>query len=397
MTVRTNVAGATDYVLQEAISAYSDEAYRSAKKLVGTGLVGSNPDINVDTETFIGQIRWRKNVSQTINIASLTDATDGSYNTYGTDYLTYVKSLRTYGAQKVNMKEVVTQEDGLAKFGRDFGEVRAQDEHNAIMAVLKGVALSEALNGAATGTGSTGLGGQSWTSDPEDKKYGFYVDLGAVKPVIDPTSTYMGAARAEGFLKAIGMAWKDYEPEYAYLVCTPEIMASLRSANLVDQDRVTEGNVNFNTIFQGKFRLIQTRADQALSSAFVTKLNTGAGVDIAGTKTSFIVLPGALAMSSLSVPTPVEIFRAPSKYKGGGTTEIWNRWGYVMHPQGYKWAGSEDEFASDATYQYAINTANSNAPIAFDNAGLLIANARGIWTRKFTSALGLGILPVFHA
>lgn len=397
MTVRTNVAGATDYVLQEAISMYRDEAYTNAKKLSGTSIVGYNPDIDPNTETFVGQIRWRKNVTQNINIASLTDSADGDLNTYGSDYLTYVKSVRTYGAKKVNIKDVVTQDDGLAKFGRDFAEVMSQDEHNAIAAILKGVALTEALNGAATGTGATGLGGQTFANDPTDSKYGFYVDLGASKTIVDASTSIQGAARAESFLQAIGMAWKDYEPNFAYLVCTPEIMASLRSANLVDSDRVVDGQVEFQTIFQGKFRLIQTRADLGLSSAQLTKINAGAGVDIAGTKTSFIVLPGAIAMAGLGIPEPVEIERRAGAYKGGGTTAIWNRWGYVMHPQGYKWRGSEDEFASDATYQYAINAGASDAPVAFTDAGLAIADARGTWQRKFNSALSMGILPIFHS
>jgi hypothetical protein len=172
-------------------------------------------------------------------------------------------------------------------------------------------------------------------------------------------------------------------------------MASLRSANLVDEDRITEGNINFNTIFQGKFRLIQTRADMALSSTFLTKINTGAGVDIVGTKTSFIVLPGAIAVESLNVPEPVEIQRIAGKYKGGGTTEIWNRWGYIMHPQGYKWMGSEDVFADPTSYQYAVDN-DGGVASPFSDASIAIADARGTWLRKFGSALALGILPVFH-
>ena len=162
--------------------------------------------------------------------------------------------------------------------------------------------------------------------DPTDKRYGFYVDLGASKPVAAATSAIQGAARAESFLSAFGMAYKDYEPEFAYLVTSPEIMASLRSANLVDSDSVQDGNVMFNTIFNGKFRLIQTRATQSLSSTELAKINTGAGVDIVGTKTSFIVLPGAIAMRPLAVPDQVEIYRDGNKYKGGGATSVWYRW-----------------------------------------------------------------------
>ena len=394
MTARTNLAGADQYVLQEAISAYSDEAYTNAKKLSGTGIVGSNPDIDVSTETFVGQVRWMKPLNPTVNVASLTDASDGTKTNFASDYLNYVKTVRTHGAEKVNMQQVVTQQDGLAKVGRDFAETRSQDEHNAILSILKGVAISEAMYGAAAASGQAGLGGQTFDNDPTDKRYGFYVDLGSSRAVVDATTTTQGAARAQGFLNAFGMAYKDYEPEYAYLVTSPEVMASLRSANLVDQDTVTDGNITFNTIFQGKFRLIQTRAAQSMASAELTKLNTGAGVDIVGTKTSFIVLPGALAMAALDVPDQVEITRNGNAYKGGGSTSIWYRWGYVMHPAGYNWAGSQEAFPSDADYKKVIV---GGTPTVLTSAADTLAGATGTWVRKSSSALSLGILPIFHS
>jgi hypothetical protein len=393
MSVTTDLAGAENHVLQAALGAYSDEAYTNAKKLSGTGIVGDNPDINTDTETFIGQLRWRKPLNPTVNVASLTDPAPGVKSNSSASYLGYVKTVRTNGAEKVNLAQVVTSEDGLAKHGRDFAETRAQDEHDAILSVLKGVAISEALNGAAAGSGQAGLGGQTFENEPKDARYGFYVDLGSSKAVVPASATAQGAARAEGFLNAFGMAYKDYEPEYAYLVTSPEVMASLRSANLVDQDGVTDGNVVFSTIFNGKFRLLQTRAAQGMSAAERTKLNTGAGVDIVGSKTSFIVLPGALAMRSLSVPTPVEIGRDANAYNGGGSTCVWYRWGYVLHPAGYSWVGAQDAFPENDDYKKVIV---GSTPTALTVAADDLANARGTWERKSTSALSLGILPIFH-
>jgi hypothetical protein len=401
MGVRTNIPGATaatgaghHFVLQSAITGYSDEAYTNAKKLSSTGIVGDNPQIDTSSETFIGQVRWFKPMNPTINVASLTVATDGTPSTYGADYLTYIKTARTYGGQKVNLQSLITQQDGLAKIGRDFGEHRAQDEHNAILAVLKGVAISEALNGAAAASGATGLGGQTFENDPTDKKYGFYVDLTTNKLVGDATTTSQGAQRAAGFLNAFGMAYKDYEPEYAYLITSPEMMASLRSANLVDQDRVRDGNVEFNTIFQGKFRLIQTRASMMLSSAEMTKINTGAGVDIAGPKMSFIVLPGSIAMRQLSIEEPVEIERKAAAYMGGGSTAIWHRWGYVLMPAGYNWGGDPEAFPSDADYMKAVE--GGTPTVLTSVASGTLADTTGTWIRKTNSALSLGILPVFH-
>lgn len=395
MTVNTNLAGATNFVLQESISAYADEHYTNAKKLSGTGIVGSNPTIDTNTETYIGQIRWEKPLNPTINVASLTDSTDGTPSTTSQDYLTYIKTVRTHGASKVNLQQVVTQVDGLAKIGRDFAETKAQDEHNAILSVLKGVALTEVMYGAAAGSGDKGMGGQTFANDPTNKKYGFYVDLGSAAPVIAASASAQGAQRAEGFLQAIGKGWKDYEPDYAYLVVSPEVYASLRSANLVDETTVTEGNINFSTIFNGKFRLIQTRAAQSFSSDELTKINTGPGVDIVGTKTSFIVLPGAIAMEQLSVPEPTEIYRDARKYKGGGTTDVWYRWGYVAAPAGYDWIGDTTKFPSDAEYMNVVEggTAKALESVASGN----LAATTGTFNRKATSALSLGILPIFHS
>lgn len=398
MPARINIPGATQYALQESISAYSDEAYTNAKKLSGSGIVGSNPKIDKDTETFIGQVRWHKPLNATVNVASLDNAAAGAKTSFTSDFLNYVKTVRTHGAEKVNMQEVVTQADGLAKIGRDFGETRAQDEHNALLNILKGVALSEVLQGAATATGVAGLGGQTFMNDPADKRYGMYVDLGASNVITAATTSSQGAQRAEALLQAFGMAFKDYEPDYAYLVTSPSVMASFRSANLVDEDRIVDGNMDFQTIFNGKFRLITTRAAQGFSAAELTKINAGAGVNLLGTNCSYIVLPGAIAMETLMVPDQTEVTRDGNAYQGGGVTSIWHRWGYVAHPAGYNWVGSQDKFASNTDFSSVIEAAAPQVGIALAAAAsATLTGVTGTWERKSSSALSLGILPVFHA
>jgi len=388
----TTLTGVTDEVLQASITAYREEAYAGEKLLSGTGLVGRNPDVDTSTETYIGQVRWHKAIDPTINVASLSDTTAGTKTTFSADFLKYIKTVRTVGSGQVNLKSLVSQQNGLARFAANVAQMQARDEHNNIMAVLQGVAISEALNGAGAGSGSTGLGGQTFDNDPSNKQYGFYVDLGA-KTIVDTSANVRGAARAEGFLKAFGMAFKDYEPDFAYLLASPQTIAALRSANLVDQTTVTEGNVTFSTIFGGKFRIIQTRATQALSSAQLTKLNTGAGVDIVGTACTFIVLPGAIALEPLVVPVPTEIDHDAAAYKGAGSTQIWNRWGRVIMPVGYDWQGSEDGFPSDAEYAYAVESTTPKALTSVTNG---LASTKGVWVRKAASALNLGILPIFH-
>jgi len=394
MTAVLNLTGADNYALQEAISAYADEAYTRAKRLVGTGITVVNDKIDTETETYVGQIRWFKPMDHVENVASLTDSTRGTTGDEDTEMLKYVKTVRTTGRKKINMKEVVTKVDGLAKFGRDFSENRAEGENASLLSVLKGVAIAEALNGCAAGSGATGLGGQTFDNNPEDGKYGFYVDLGANKPVIDATAAVQGAARATGLLNAFGMAYKDYEPSFAYLAVSPETLAGFRAANLVDETKITEANVEFETIFGGKFRLIITRANMGFSTAELTKLNTGAGVDIVGTKTSFFILPGSVAFQQLMVPDETEIYRDAGAYRGGGTTEIWYRYGYVLAPAGYSWEGSDQMFpANDEFKGVATNVSTFGALTAATNG---LANVSGVWKRKSTSALTLGVLPVFH-
>jgi hypothetical protein len=359
-----------------AISAYSDEAYTSERKLNSTGIVGSNADINDSGESFIGQMRYYKPLSATINVANLTSATDGTYTDISTDIMNYVKSVRTVGSEEVNMQQVISKQDGLAKLARDFAEVRAQDEHNALLSCLKGVALSEVTLGDNGGSGNGGL--TAFTTDVDAANTGLFVDIndigefgaaatgaGDERKLFD--STAAGAARGERLFKAVGMAFKDYEPDFMYLVTSPEVMAQMRAANLIDQTIVEDGNLEFQTIFAGKFRLVLTRADQMISGAAAGDLNARS------TKCSFVVKPGAMTYAPISTPIPVEIDRTAASYAGGGSTRVWYRYGMIMHPMGYTWAGSTSAFATNTNYGTAAS-----------------------WTRKM-SALNLGILPIFHS
>jgi len=353
-----------------AISAYSDEAYTTAKKLNGTGIVASDQRIDLSGESFIGQFRWYKPLSATVNVASLASATDGTYTGMSTDVADFVKTVRTFGAEQVNMQEVVSKQDGLAKIARDFAEVRAQDEHDALLAVLKGVAAHEVSLGTTSGM-------IDFDTDADASGVGSFVDVNAAglhgaaatgasdaRKLFD--SSAMGAARGERLFRSIGAAFKDYEPDFMYMVTSPEVMAEMRAANLVDETTVTEGNIEFTTIFGGKFRLIMTRANQGNVSA-------EAEVNAQSTKTTFIIKPGSVASAAMPVPTPVEVDRSAASYLGGGSTNVWYRWGYAMHPMGYDWNGATTAFASDANFGAAAS-----------------------YARKM-DALNLGILPIFHA
>ena len=394
MPAASKTIGDQQWIIQEAIGAYTDEAYTTQKTIARSGIAGADAAIDVSGETFVGQLRWRKPLTPVINVVSLTDATEGARTTQSSATAMYVKSVRSHGARQINMQEVISQQDGLAKIGRDFAQTRATDENNAVLSVLRGVAAAEVLYGASSASGSAGLGGQSFDSDPGDMRYGFYVDLGNSAKIVEAASASLqGAARAESFLKAIGMAWKDYEPEYLYASVMPEVLASLRTANLVETDGIVEGDIAFDTLFGGKIRLLKSRANMAFSSAEKTALNNGVGVDIGGTKTTFLILPNALAIENIPVPTPYEIERRAGTYNGGGNTDIWYRWGYVIHPRGYSWNGAQDVFASDADYKKVGDSSSTMVALSGATVG---ASTKGTFLRKTASALSLSILPVFH-
>jgi len=351
-----------------AISAYADEAYTTAKRVNTSGIVGTDARIQPNGESFIGQMRWYKPLAANINVASLTSSADGTYTDISTEIADYIKSVRTFGSQQVNLQQVISQQDGLAKIARDFAQVRGDDENDAVMSVMKGVAAYEVGRGAGIVAYDTNADGAS---------VGNFVDINALsvfgaaatgtsdaRKLFD--STAIGAARGQRLFQAIGMAFKDHEPDYMYMVTSPEVLAELRAANLVDTTPIMDGNLEFQTVFGGKFRLVLTRASQG-------NLSASANVNDQSTKTTLIVKPGSIAFSGIAVPTPVEVDRNAASYTGGGSTNIWYRYGFVAHPMGYDWAGSTSAFATNAAFATA-----------------------GSWSRKM-DALNLGILPILHA
>ena len=370
----SGVSGSTmKFQIQRYVGDYSNEMYTNAKKLSGTAIVGASADLNTSIEDYIGQARWYKPLNAVINVPSVTSSAAGAYTETDTAFYKYAKTVRTHGAKEVNVQRVISQEDGLAKIARDFGETKAQDEHNSVLETLNGVSAYETSRGA---------GIVSFATNADSASTGFFVDVNAAgefgvaadgsaapnRGLID--TGVVGAARGERLFKAMGMAWKDYEAPYYYMVTSPETLADLRAANLVDDTTITEGNLTFNTIFQGKFRLLLTRtlgADQSGS----------ANVNDGSTKTTFIVKPSAMAMSPLVVPMPVEMDRSAAAHGGSGTTDIWYRWGYVVHPMGYSWAGAENQFVQ--------------------TSGVGGYDQSASWVRSEAGYLNLGILPIYHA
>ena len=385
--------------LNKAISAYTDEEYTRAKKIVSTALMGSDAQINPNGEDYIGQVRFYKplggyaaggtNASEdvtgsanaTVNIASQNE-NYGATTNITTSVETYVKTVRTHGANEYQVQSVISGQDGLAKIARDFSETRSEDEDQSIRAILSGVSDSEMATAEALIAADPTLtkysdlfAGNAVDADPS-KAFGFVASTSgtigtgsSLTTLVDNTATTPGK-RVEHIIRAMG-AWSDYTPPFVYLVVGPETYLDIKISNLVDDERVTDGNISFETIMSGQVRLLVSRN---FSAEGAPSANDALGSTTTAVKTSYMMLPGSLYMSSVSVPNPVAVDRNESVGSGAGRTTAWYRWGYVMHPRGYSYANAanQSQFATNALY-----------------------SAGDSWTRQ-ADILNLGILPLYH-
>lgn len=394
--------------LARAVSAYSDEAYTLERKLVSTALVGSDARISGTDEDYYGTIRWYKPLGSTLQYDGSDDTTgaatvinvatqsmdEGAKTGISTDFAEYVKTVRTHGADQYNVQQVISGQDGLAKIARDFGETQARDQDAALTAVFQGVASAEARTGS--GSAAANNGGQE---DPNtfDSAAGFFVDLNNtdVQAHFDTSGSNDGqlidmsisnrSDRLQRILAASSIAWSDYEPDFLYLIVQPNDYLKIRQSNFIDEERAVDGNLSFETMLGGKYRIIVTRKSfgSFAASTFVQSTSTN---------TSFLALPGSISMLNLDVPNPVAFDRDESRGRGTGLVEAWYRWGYVMHPRGYTWQGTKSEFVvnTDTNISRASNAAVNGY---FHNPAS--GTVRQAWGRK-EDMLNLGILPIFH-
>ena len=353
--------------IARAVSAYADQRRTDAVKLIGTALVGTDARINVNDEDFYGSVRWNKALGNLnygtasagtteINYASETN-TEGKTTDFSTDILEFIKTYRTFGVDQYNVTQLITGQPGaIVTVGGQLADVRARDEDEALRSVIEGVIKAE----VAIGEAETNQGGQSATNTFDDGK-GFYVDLGTTKLV---DTTKVGAKAVEGLLSAISYAFADQEDDFMYLLIDQAVMLDLRLANFIDDDRVTEGNIDFQTILNGKIRLILSR------KGFAAESSSSA---VTGVKTSVLMKAGAVSFNTIGVSNPVAFDRDESVGGGSGLQEMWARWSYCLAPRGYTWAGLKTAYATNALFKVAAS-----------------------WTRKETIG-NLGILPIFHA
>lgn len=394
MTISSSAFG----TLNKAISAYSDELYTRAKKIVSTELVGKDASISTDNEDFIGQVRFYKPLgnyavggtnseedvtgssNSVVNVASQDENYGGTTN-ISTEVQTYIKTVRTHGANEYLVQSVISGQKGLDKIARDFAETRAEDEDQALRACLKGVMNAElkTANDLSGTSYSDRWAGNALDADV-NKSFGYVaassdtIGTGSsLEKLVDLSASSPGQ-RVEHIIRAMG-AWSDYTPDFVYIVVSPEVYLDIKVANLVDDERVTDGNISFETILGGVIRVIVSRNfGQTLGTVTFAALSGTTAISTA--KVSYMMLPGSLFMHSFPVPNPVALDRNEAVGSGSGRTTAWYRWGYVMHARGYSFSGTTTDFATNSSY---IGSA-----------------ATPTWDRK-SDLLNLGILPIFHA
>ena len=404
--------------IARAISAFADQEYTDAVRIAGTALIGADSRISTNEEDYFGTIRWQQTLgalaydatagsnsrsATNINIGT-EDATEGALTDTSYDSSVYIKTVRSHGARNYNTTQVLTQREGaIEKISRDFGVTRARDADEALLAMARGVMQAE-VNRRIDGAAAVSVGnrfGQGYTDSTYlNANAGFYYDVNGPQNsaatdnaatrtarLIDPAAQGGGAASA--LWRAAG-AFGDLEPDFFYLVISPETYQDVRAANLLDnQDRISDGNVQLDTLLQGKFRLVVTRSLGRGGFNMAGTAGTGTGQDRAvnagSDRTSILMLPGVLYQHDVSVTNPVAFDNDESVGRGTGDRELWYRWGNVWHPRGYTWTGLTNAFATNPNLNATIGAA----------AGSNYADGVN-WQRKETPG-NLGILPIFHA
>ena len=396
------VSGVGTDAIRRAISAYSDQEYTDNLRIAGTALVGSDARISTSDEDYYGSIRWTRTLgdiagqavsgsnasgfSTAINIAT-EDSTEGQTTDVRYDSSKYIKTMRTMGAEQYNVTQVLSQApNAIEKVSRDFGVTRARDADAALLAMLRGVALEE----------SRGASGQV-ISSPRNDSNGFYFETAASTSLVGSAAAAgtggrnVGAALGTSLYTAMAAGFGDLEPDFMYLVTDVETFQAIRAANLVDENTITDGNVDVQTMLSGKIRVMVTQSLSSHDASGQTNIGSTLG------KTSYLMLPGALYQHDLSVPNPVAFDQDESVGGGAGEREIWYRWGNIYHPRGYSWEGRTDGFVINAAGSAA--TSRSAAGTSGTGVRALVntqANQFQGWERKETVG-NLGILPIFHA
>lgn len=360
-----------------AASVYFNEYTKDTRSLMDTGIVTRNPpNINTDGESFIGQLRFYRDEDLYINTPSYSDSTEGTTSTITTGLMTYIKVARSWGFSTNELNAIISEEGSLKNVAQRVAE-RSRRGYRRLLdqelfSVLRGYAEAMAATQGITDFGQY-----------DDPARSFMIDLNAAghfgpqpttqaeaRTLID--TTVGSADGAKRLFEAVSMAWGEKEDSYYYLVVDNKTLTAIRSLNMTDQTRVVDGEVEFETILSGKFRLIARNEPPAVVPGAHLATPTNAVTEFS-TRASYVIEPGAFAFRRIPIEVPIEAHTNPAAYRGAGEKSIWTRVSHVIHPYGMSWAGATNAFPSQSDLATGTN-----------------------WSVEY-SGTNLAILPIFHA
>jgi hypothetical protein len=161
-------------------------------------------------------------------------------------------------------------------------------------------------------------------------------------------------------LDAITEVKGEFEEPFYYLVVDTATYNIMRKQNVLDVAPVVDGNFNFSTILGGKIRLIIN--NQSLTANLP-----------AGLKVSYLAKAGSVHYSDIAQTNPTAIERNELAGNGGGLVTVLSRWGNIMHPKGFSWAGSATAYPANADLALGTN-----------------------WAVHATNVNQIGLFPIYH-
>ena len=342
--------------IAKAISAYTEAKRTDSALLLSTALVGTEASITDAGENYTGTLRFldftdpatahkqSETITDTnINLLAVTNSAD-----------VYVKNIDHVAAQEMSVQRLISKVDGLAFLGSKFAAVKARKEDLQLRSILGGVAdlaWGAEVLGVSDAAGVVGTFGYRMGTTAGS----------AINPLfVQETSANNRSAFFDVLFDAMTAIGGEFEEPFYYFVIDTATYNILRKQNVLDAGVAADGNYNFSTILGGKIRLVINNQN------VLTNLT-------ATVKVSYLATAGAFHYSDVSQVNPTAIDRNELAGNGGGAVTILSRWGNIMHPKGYSWAGSATAYPTNA-----------------------VLSDKASWTLTATNVNQTGIFPIFH-
>lgn len=342
--------------IAKAISAYAQAERTDAALLTSTALVGSDARITDSGENYTGTLRWLDFADPSTSYKQSETIADSNINLMSASNKSavYVKNIDHIAAQEASIQKLISKVDGLSYLGGQFAAVRARREDLQLRSILNGV--SDKIWDATT-IGASDSAGVVNT-------FGFYTGSDSSSAPValfaNETNANKRSAFFDTLFDALTAIKGEYEEPFYYLVVDTATYNIMRKQNVLDVAPVVDGNFSFNTVMGGKIRLIIN--NQVLTANMP-----------AGLKVSYLAKPAAFHYSEIGQVNPTAVDRNELAGNGGGAVTILSRWGNIMHPKGFSWAGSATAY-----------------PANIDLAD------KASWTVHATNVNQTGIFPIFH-